>query len=213
VLEAVVLPYCTVLLPEPIDIGRGRRFAGYHARHGYHPLIGQGVLDEFGTLSSPIWLTPAELLGKMYDFGIAFGFRRDPELPLDGGWPPVCIGLSGPAPALPPDWERELTAAIEDVRPTASEPAVGSSGRLDRRSIGTHRLDRFRLGEVSVIETDAPLLPHQLRRLCAASSSAFTLAVAAGQRIDRSRDSEPARLTVASEATLAALASAVEAAA
>ncbi len=206
-LEAVALPYCTVLLPESIDAGRGRLFAGYRTRRGHHPLLGQGVIDEFGTLSSPIWLAPAELLGRMYDFGIAFGFRRDPELPLDGGWPPVCVGLNAPAPPLPADWEDDLTAAIEGAASTAG----GASDRIDRRTVGRYRLERFHLGGVTIFETDAPLLPHQLGRLCAASSSAFSLAVATGQRIVRSRAGEPAALSVASEATLSSLADAVEA--
>ncbi len=203
-LEAVSLPYCTVLLPEPLDAGRGRLFAAYRARRGHRWLLGQGVLDEFGTLSSPVWLAPWELIGKMYDFGIAFGFRRDPELPLDGGWPPVCIGLDLAAPPLPDAWEDELTRALERA---GSDP--GSGDRVERRTVGARRLDRFTLAGVTVLETDAPLLPHQLGRLCDASSSAFTLAIATGQRLVRSSAGEPARLAAASEGVLAALTAAV----
>lgn len=196
-LEAVTLPYCTVLLPEPLDSGRGRLFAAYRARRGYRWLLGQGVLDEFGTLSSPIWLAPHALIGKMYDFGIAFGFRLDPELPIDGGWPPVCIGLDLPAPPLPASWEAELAEALEGT--------VEGGGGIARRTAGGHRIDRFALGDVTVLETDAPLLPHQLARMCDATSSRLTLAIATGQRVVRSRGGEPARLRAASEETLAAL--------
>ncbi len=207
-LEAVSLPWCTVLLPEPIDSGRGRLFAAYRARRGYRWLLGQGVLDEFGTLSSPVWLAPSELIGRMYDFGIAFGFRRDPELPVDGGWPPVCIGLDLPAPPLPAGWESELTAAIEGAGATA-----GPGGRVERSTVGARRLDRFTLAGVTILETDAPLLPHQLGRLCDASSADLTLAIATGQRIVRSRDGAPARVRAVSESALEALTAAAAGAA
>ena len=199
-LRVASLPYCTVVVPEPLDSGRGRLFAGYHARAGARWLLGQGVLDEFGTLSSPIWIAPADLIGSMYDFGIAFGFELDPELPIDGGWPPVCIGLDQPAPPLPPDWEGELAAAIRAAGPRPP------GGGLERLRIDGYRLDRFRIGEAAVLETDAPLLPHQLRRLAEASAAACALAVSTAQRVTRSHGGEPARFAVASESVVDGLA-------
>ncbi len=202
--ETATLPYCTVLLPEPLAARRGRLFAAYRARGGYRWLLGQGVLDEFGTLSSPVWLAPWELLGKMYDFGLAFGLRRDPDMSIEGGWPPICIGLDLPAPPLPSGWENELSVAIE-----RGVPAAGTGDRLGRLTVGAHRLDRYRLGGVTILETDAPLLPHQLGRLCDASGGDLALAMATAQRITRSRGGEPAPLAVASEKTVAALTAAV----
>ncbi len=203
---AAHLPWCTVALAEPLGSPRGRLFAGYRVRGGFRRLLGQGVLDEFGTLSSPILLAPAELLGRIYDFGIAFGFRYDAELPLDGGWPPICIGLERPAPELPADWESELAAVIAGPPPAAGAAA---GYRLERLRVGSRRLDRLRLGEAVVLATDAPLLPQQLGRLCEAAGGAVALAVACGQRLTRSGDGRPAAIAVAAESELAELAAAL----
>ena len=56
-------------------------------------MMGHAVVDEFATVSAPLFFSPPDQLGKIYNAGISLGHRRDPELGLDQGWPPFCAGI------------------------------------------------------------------------------------------------------------------------
>ena len=206
-LEPVRLPFCDVLMTEDWDAPPGRRFAAFRARHGFRWMLGHVVLEEFGTISSPIFLAPRPLLGKIYDAGISLGHRRDREMSVDLGWPPLCIGVEGEAPELPDAWQAQVLDAITSGVSTAGIPSLS----VQRRGAGADALEvlRFpaaeRAGSVCIVACSAPLLPQQLGRLCDLDDSGLTLAFATGNRVTRQQNASAQRLTATSESRLNAL--------
>jgi hypothetical protein len=147
------------------------------------------------------------LLGKIYDAGISLGHRRDHEMSVDLGWPPLCIGVEGDAPSLSEGWQAQLLDAI-----TSGASAVGTSApKVQRREAGGDALDvlRFaateRAGSVCIVACSAPLLPQHLGRLCDLDDSGLTLAFATGNRVTRQENARPQALTVTAESRLNAL--------
>lgn len=210
-LEPIRLPFCDVLMTEAWNPPAGRWFAAFRARHGFRWLLGQAVLDEFGTVSSPLFFAPRALLGKIYDAGISLGHRRDHEMEIDLGWPPLCVGLDRPLPALPADWQRQLLDAIAGSTPPSSPaPEISvQSCAVDRDALEVVRFDDGdRAGRATVIATTAPLVPQQLRRLCDLDACGFTLAIATGNRVTRRADARPQAISVASEERFARIAKA-----
>ncbi len=212
ILGHAVLPFCHAVLTEPWDAPAGRRFLAYRTRHGYRGLLGQGVVDEFATVSGPLFLAPEPLLGKLYDAGLALGVRRDPELPIDAGWPPFCAALDTPAPALPPRWDVELSDALR--RPAWHLPETSTERRAVRLAAGRHALEVLRFGSrrerrVTVLGTDAPLLPAQLARLCDLDDAGLTIALATGNRLAAAAPGTTQSVAAVAEATLATLTEAV----
>ena len=206
-LEPVRLPFCDVLMTEAWNAPPGRWFAAFRARHGFRWMLGHVVLEEFGTISSPIFLVARPLLGKIYDAGISLGHRRDREMSVDLGWPPLCIGVEGDAPSLPEGWQAQLLGAI-----TSGTSAAGMSiPQVQRREAGGDALEvlRFpateRAGGVCIVACSAPLLPQHLGRLCDLDDSGLTLAFATGNRVTRQEHARPQALTAASESRLNAL--------
>lgn len=203
VLEVVTVPPCAVVLLERWDAPPGRFYAAYRTRGSFRWLLGHPVVDEFATLSSPIFVGPRALLGQLYDVGISLGHRRDAEMGLDLGWPPLCVGLDRPALELPPNWQQNLLDKIT-ASPRRRRPSPAGV-ELAQVEVGDWRLERARLGEATVLGTSAPLLPRQLRRLCETASTPAVVAVATGNRLERPRDSRPAAVTALSEARFAEL--------
>jgi hypothetical protein len=197
IFELLERPYCSILRVERWNAPAGRWFVAYRARHGYRWLLGTGVVDEFATVSSPFFIAPRALLGRVYETGISLAHKRDAEMALDLGWPPFCAGIDKPAGDLPPDPEADLLALM-------TEPSATSAARpeLDLK-IGRYALERWRFNdEVAVIGTDAPLLPQQLGRLCDVDASPLTVALAKGNRVMRPRDSRAQELEAVSEGVL-----------
>jgi hypothetical protein len=180
----------------PWDEPPRRRFVAYRCRGGFRTLLGHAVIDELATLSSPIFFGPARLAGKLYDAGLTLAHRRDPEMAVDLGWPPLVVGLDEPAPELPGDWQAQLLAALE--RPAV----VGEPGAGARHELSGHWLQRLDVGAATLWVTDAPLLPKQLGRLCEVSSAPLTLAVGVGTVLERRPAGEPAPVAAAGEAGL-----------
>ena len=204
----VELSYCQALFLEPWNSPPGRFFVAYKARHGFRGLIGNGVVDEFHTISAPLFITPLPLLGKVYDAGMALADRRDVEAPLDLGWPPLCIGLDMDAPALADDWQKEFLDVLTDAKPggvSSWHPTGGS------QTLGDFEVEVIRCGgpdltsQVTVIGTTAPLLPGQLERLADVDNSGLTAVVATGNRVIRSKDDQPQDIASVSELILAEL--------
>jgi hypothetical protein len=202
VFELLERPYCSVLRVEAWNAPAGRWFVAYRARHGYRWLLGNGVVDEFATVSSPLFIAPRALLGRIYNAGISLAHQRDADMALDLGWPPLCAGIDRPAGDLPPALEADLLALL-------TGPAVPSGAAPELSvNVGGYTLERWRFNaEITVIGTDAPLLPQQLGRLCDTDDSPLTIALAASNRLTRQPTSGPQEIQVASENALEQLTS------
>ncbi len=199
-LRVVSQPFCEVIMLDRWDAEPSRYFTAYSARGATRWILGHPVVDEYATISSPIFLTPRRLLGKIYNAGISLGHRRDHEMGLDLGWPPLCIGLEKPAPELPEDWEAKLLAAImSSVETSGVAPTAGELTRIRRNG---HEIDIFRLAGATVTAISTPLLPNQLSRVCEAMSTSVSVAVSLGNRIERSKEGRPQSIHGVSEATL-----------
>jgi len=199
VFELLETPDCSVLRCERWDAPRGRWYTAYKSRHGYRWLLGNGVVDEFATVSSPLFIAPRDLLGRIYNAGISLGHRRDHDMAIDLGWPPLCAGVDRPASGTAANLEENLLALLTATGNTSGRPAFTASA-------GGHAVERWQFNdEVTVIGTDAPLLPQQLARLCDTDASPLTIALATGNRVTLQEDDRPQSLRAASEDTLSAI--------
>ncbi len=198
------VPGCVALVPVGAGAGPGRFFGAWESAGRGGRLLGQGVLDEFGTLSSPVLLCHPMNLGRVYDAGLTLAHRRDPELPIDAGWPPLCVGTAALPPDLALEWQERLFAALASADPDSLlEIGVDAASEL---VIGSWRLTALAWSDAAVVATDAPLLPRQLRRLAAAVPGVLTVAFATGNRLAGSSRGVPLAVRVASEATVDELA-------
>lgn len=188
----VQLPFCTVVMLDVWNASPSRYFAAYRCLDSYRWLLGHPVIDEFATISSPIFITPRSLLGKIYNAGISLGHRRDPEMGIDQGWPPLCVGLDTAAPKLPSEWEAQLLDAV--VAEASSGDSTEKAAEVRRATSAGYQVEGLRIGEASIVVTSGPLLPKQLAYLCEAASSAVVVAVSLGNRLERV--GEGARRTV-----------------
>jgi hypothetical protein len=197
IFELLERPYCSVLRVEPWNAPAARWFVAYRARHGYSWLLGNGVVDEFATVSSPLFIAPRALLGRVYNAGISLAHKRDAEMALDLGWPPLCAGIDRPAGKVPEDLESDLLALMTEPSSTpAAKPELSVK-------VGAYTQERRRFNnEVSVIGTDAPLLPQQLGRLCDADAGPLTIALTTGNRVTRQAAGHPQDVNAVSEEML-----------
>ncbi len=205
VVSFAAIPGCVAVVPVDLETGPGRFFGAWSCAGRAGRLLGQGVLDEFGTFSSPVLLCHPANLGRVYNAGLTLAHRRDAELPLDAGWPPLCVGTEALAGELAPDWPERLIEALSAADPGA--PLLETEGlTAARQAVGPWHLVGLAAGDVAVLATDGPLLPRHLRRLAAAAPRALTVAFATGNRLSRSPDGTPLAVRVASEATVDELA-------
>jgi hypothetical protein len=199
-LRVVSLPFCQVVMLDEWDAPPSRFFAAYRATGSSRWVLGHPVVDEFSTISSPIFLTPRALLGKIYNVGITLGHRRDAEMALDLGWPPLCVGVDSPAPHLPADWEEQLLREVQTpIECTVSAKPLGTVTSFRSR---THQFECYRWADAAVVASSEPLLPRQLTRLCEAIGAPLTIAVGVGNRIERSREGKPGGVQAVSETKL-----------
>jgi hypothetical protein len=209
-LERISTPFCDVLMLDSWDAPARRCFAAVRARHGFRWLLGHVVLEEFGTLSSPVFLAPRALLGRIYDAGITLAHRRDHEMSVDLGWPPLCIGLERAGVDLPPEWQPQLIEAIEaGAGPLAAEPVETRAAGGDTLALARYPA-ADRAGTVTVIVTTAPLLPVQLARVCDLDDAGLTLALATGNRVSRQPQAQPQRIAMCPESRLQTLLAAAD---
>jgi hypothetical protein len=208
----ITLPFCRVVTFGAWNESPRRRFAAYRCRAGSPRLLGHAVVDEFATLSSPVFLCPRPLAGKIYDAGISLAHRRDAEMDIDQGWPPLVLGVDQPAPGftskLEADWQQRLLEALQ--APGDGEKPGRSDGFVGRDA-GQDRLEWARVATADVLVTSAPLLPKQLARLCETSPLPFAVAVSTAEVLVRSPDGRPRSVAVASEGRLQGLLSASKA--
>ena len=83
----------TVILPHQKDADRTLYFWGKHVINCRNPFTGIQVLEDFGQMSAPVFLTNMTAVGRVYNGGITFGYSRAKGLPTDGGWPPIVMGI------------------------------------------------------------------------------------------------------------------------
>lgn len=194
---------------DPWNAPAHRYFIAYNAREDFRHVLGLPVIDEFATFSSPIFFAPIPILGKIYNAGISLAHLRDPEMGMETGWPPLCIGFDEPAPELPADWEQTL---IQRLQLTKFEPPVVSGSVMD---LGSTSIDEFslqrvriggfdhsRAGTTIVFATNAPLLPRQLKRITQLAKCPFAIAFSTGNSIIAKEEPVPAMIQVLSEEML-----------
>lgn len=189
-LRPVDLPFCQVLMFEEWDAPPGRFFLAYRARGSFSKLLGQGVIDEFRTISGPILISPAATIGGIYDAGMLLADERDVEAPIDQGWPPLTIGIDTPAIKRSKNWQAELLAAMKSRKSTAAPPWNNSA---KTGKAGDFRLESFCCATsagiaMQLFVCDAPMLPQQLQRLADLGEAPFTAAVSTGNRLPRVSD-------------------------
>jgi hypothetical protein len=204
-LDLVEVGDCRILRWEAWNAPAGRWFFCYRARAGYRWLMGHAVVDEFATVSGPLFFSPPDQLGKIYNAGISLGHRRDPEMAVDQGWPPFCAGIPDSTSESRTDPESEILAALM-TPPVFTSPAGAPDIHYQEGKLQGDVLEQWRFGaEVSCFATDVPLLPRQLLRLCAVGDTSLTLALTLGNRLPRLRTGMPGSLQSASESRLGAL--------
>lgn len=187
--EVLSVPPFTAILVEGWNAKPHRYFLAYRIRGNFRHVLGLPVVDEFATFSSPIFFGPIPLLGQLYNVGISLGHQRDSEMGLDQGWPPICVGLDVPSPSSS-DWGNELLQAIK----SASGSTPTSEGKEPI-------LQHHQVGGVSVVATNAPLLPRQLLRLCELGDAPLSIAFSTANRII-AQDGKLLSIQVASESSL-----------
>ncbi|MCI0445376.1 hypothetical protein L0152_19465 [bacterium] len=189
-------PSCKVLLIEPWNAPRGRYFISYRALNDFRSVLGLPVIDEFATFSSPIFFCPTPILGKIYNAGISLGHKRDPEMGIDLGWPPLVIGYQAAAPELKESWEQELLKEIMK----AEEQGSGGAGEIT--TIDEYEIRRMQIGECEIFATNAPLLPKQLQRIAQLSNAPFCIAFSTGNRLTAQKNAQPLVVKAAAEGAL-----------
>jgi hypothetical protein len=181
---------------EAWNASRGRYFIAYRALNNFRSVLGLPVIDEFATFSSPIFFCPTPIIGKIYNAGISLGHKRDPEMGIDLGWPPVVVGYDAPAPELKESWEQELLAEIME----AGEK--GGKGEGEMVTVEEYEIRRLTIQECEIFATNAPLLPKQLQRIAQLSNSPFSIAISTGNRLTAQKNSQPLVVQAVSEAAL-----------
>lgn len=197
-------PYCKVLMIELWNAPAGRYFISYRASQDFSSVLGLPVIDEFSTFSSPIFFCPTAILGKIYNAGISLGHKRDPEMGIDLGWPPLVIGYEAPAPELNESWEQQLLDEIMK----AGEKGGKDAGEII--TIEDYEVRKLEIGECEVFATNAPLLPKQLQRIAQLSNSRFSIAFSTGNRLTAQKNAQPLVVQAASEAVLARIVDALK---
>ena len=207
----IELPFCQALMLESWNAVPGRFFVAYRATGNFNALLGQGVVDEFRTISAPLLLAPADSIGGIYDTGMKLADARDVEAPIDQGWPPLTIGIDTRSPDRPDDWQDRLLDALKTEQSSGKSPWNNefSSVRANEYLVESARcvID----GDVAarILVTDAPMLPMQLNRLADVSDAPITVAVSVGNRLPRVSGGEMHEIDVVSEAQLDAIIRAV----
>ena len=179
------------ILTEEWNAPAHRYFLAWRSLGDFRHVMGLPVVQEFATVSSPIFFGPVPLLGKIYNAGITLGHNRGPAMDIDMGWPPLCIGVEDVASDLPENWETKLLERI--TSPNENGVAQEVDGYL---------VQTIEIGQTSVYATNAPLLPRQLLRLCQLSKLPFAIAFATGNRITRQKNADPVQLQAVSETQL-----------
>lgn len=193
----IELPFCKVIRIESWNAPAHRYFLACESDGDFNHVLGLPVAQEFATFSSPIFFAPIPILGKIYNAGLTLGYRRSPDMDLDTGWPPLCIGLDQPDPGLPQGWEDQLLGAIQTDATSAQETMQIRDYQLKELMIPPG---------VEVFATDAPLLPSQLKRICRdllrKKECVFAIAFSTGNRLTRQENGRTNQVHAVPESVL-----------
>jgi len=205
--RTVNLPYCQALMLEQWDAAPGRFFVAYRASGSFSSLLGHGVVDEFRTISGPILLSPSASIGGIYDAGMRLADARDPEAPIDQGWPPLTIGIDAAAPDRPEDWQDQFLNALKTEKSIGTPPWDNdfSSVQINEFQLDSAVCANEKGAAVRIFVTDAPTLPIQLERLAEVGDSQLTVAVSVGNRLPRVKNGDLQQVNVLSESQLDAV--------
>ena len=206
-IRVVDLPFCQALMLERWDAPPGRFFVGYRTRHGFAALLGDGVVNEFRTISGPILLSPTTLLGGVYDAGMRLADARDIDAPIDQGWPPLTVGVDVVAPPRPDNWMSQFLDAMRTEAGEGPPPWEYSltNTRAEHDSLSGFRCHANGRVAATIIVTDAPLLPQQQEQLADVDDAPITIAVSTGNRLPRITANELQTIAAVSERRLAVL--------
>lgn len=193
IFDVIETEYCKVLRTGPWNAPSRSFFIAYFAENHFRHVLGLPVIDEFATFSSPVFFAPIPILGKIYNAGITLGHKRDPDMGIDLGWPPLCVGYEAPAPELPQGWESDLLAKIQSTWSVTATDERGSAGAEE------YEVQWITIGETEVFATTAPLLPKQLRRIAETGTAKFRIAFATGNSLSRMKNAAPMNITLVSE--------------
>ena len=110
----------TVVMPHSSDAERVLFCWGKHIVGSPGELTGLAVIEDFGRLGSPVFMTSLASIGRIYDGALTYAFSKSKGLPLGGGWPPLVMGFDDGVLSDPR--RRALTAqhalqAIASARP------------------------------------------------------------------------------------------------
>lgn len=189
--DCLELPFCKVIRVGAWNAEAHRYFLAYHTIGSFRHVMGLAVNDEYATFSTPIFLAPIPLLGKIYNAGISLAYKRGSDMELDSGWPPVCVGTEESAPELPDLWEQQLLNAIMSDEAGRFGTDVNVAGYETRY---------LQIANLSIFASEAPLLPKQLKRICQIGKSPINIAFSTGNKISRVTNSALLDISVASEA-------------
>gem|GEM_PF-5133844 len=183
--NVISVPPFQAILIEKWNAAAHRFFLAYRALDDFRHVLGLPVVDEYATFSTPIFFGPIAVLGQLYNVGITLGHNRDPEMGIDQGWPPICVGIETDQ-KVEQDWEEKLLSAVKIVKwEDSSEPQT----------------QVFRTQGVDVFATSTPLLPRQLKRVCQISTAPLAIAFSTGNRISGQKG-KLLDIQIASEAAL-----------
>jgi hypothetical protein len=197
VFKLIELPFCKTILIGKWNAPAHRYFLAYRAQGNFRQVLGLPVVDEFATFSSPIFFTSESMLGKIYNAGISLGHMRDPEMGIDLGWPPLCIGTKDRSAELPENWESALLNRIKEEQAIISEN--------EENLVDGYKFQKVQIAGIDVYATDAPLLPKQLKRICQLSANPFSIAFSIGNKLTPQKNATPLSVKAISESSLNAL--------
>ncbi len=152
----------TAIVPYPVSVDERKLFIGRFSIDGGDALSGLGVVEDFGTFSSPIVLAPSPVVGQVYESLIRHSLRRDPGLSTVAGWPPVVVGIDDTAVNDPVLVREVLTHAHAEEALASAGSAVptgnaGVGGGLQafgyKGGIGTasRRAGEYALGVLAAV--------------------------------------------------------------
>ena len=144
----------TAVIPHPTDVGKRQLFVGRWALDAGDGMTGLGVAEDFGTLSSPILLSPAPVAGVAYEALIRHGLDRDPALSTNTGWPPLVVAVDEAAGNSPSALrgaldESAVKKALQVTGPEVVEGEVGIGSALSCFGFGAGVGTSSRLANVA----------------------------------------------------------------
>ncbi len=83
----------TVVSPHAATDENALYFYGKHTDGSGGEMTGYSVMDDFGLLASPVFMTNLLSVGRIYNGAITYGFTRGRGLSTSGGWPPIVMGF------------------------------------------------------------------------------------------------------------------------